>query len=270
MIVAFGLLKAVGYCNETINVEARPNSAGILLNQGAITVNYLLPVTFAGSETDGGGPGGVVSGFPFNHGLEILVTAGGQTLADYQITSPAIAQDGTVQNAGTFSFYNPIAQVVSISGSGAYVRNLDSYGSVYQHFQEWVVENGQTIFPGTNGSSGGSSAITPPGKTTSTNLPPPIRSSIHAVIISGLSDPAKVITSPNVTLTGGVIALGKNSTPPVSPSTWSLGLSIIPDYQLLTGEKIPPVTPNILDVRIVRQEVTADFPSPSSQGKGNN
>ncbi len=80
-----------------------------------------------------------------------------------------------------------------------------------------------------------------------------------------LSDPAKVIASPNVTLTGGVIALGKDSTPPATPSTWSPGLRIVPDYALLTGEKIPPVTPNILDVRIVRQEVTADFPSPSPQ-----
>jgi hypothetical protein len=49
------------------------------------------------------------------------------------------------------------------------------------------------------------------------------------------------------------------------PSSWSPGLRIIPDYALLTGEKIPPVTPNILDVRIVRQEVTADFPSASPQ-----
>jgi hypothetical protein len=46
-------------------------------------------------------------------------------------------------------------------------------------------------------------------------------------------------------------------------SAWSPGLKIIPDYVLLTGEKIPPVTPNIIDVRIVRQDVTADFPSPT-------
>jgi hypothetical protein len=89
-------------------------------------------------------------------------------------------------------------------------------------------------------------------------------SKIHAVIISGLSDPAKVIASPNVMLTGGIVALGKN---PISgnPSTWSPGLQIVPDYGLLTGEKIPPVTPNLVDVRIVRQEVTADFPSPNPQ-----
>jgi hypothetical protein len=38
-------------------------------------------------------------------------------------------------------------------------------------------------------------------------------------------------------------------------------LRILPDYELLTGTKIPPVTPNIIDVRIVRQQVQADFPS---------
>jgi hypothetical protein len=88
---------------------------------------------------------------------------------------------------------------------------------------------------------------------------------IHAVIISGLSDPTKVIGSPNVTVTGGIVALGKDGSPPSPSSSWSPGLRIVPDYGLLTGEKIPPVTPNILDVRIERQEVTADFPPPNPQ-----
>jgi len=61
------------------------------------------------------------------------------------------------------------------------------------------------------------------------------------------------------------VALGKDGFPSPASSSWSPGLRIVPDYALLTGEKIPPVTPNILDVRIVRQEVTADFPSPSAQ-----
>lgn len=109
----------------------------------------------------------------------------------------------------------------------------------------------------------------------STTLPgTPVRSgaggsnqsvNIHAVIISGLSDPAKVISSPNVTVTGGIVALGKDGSPSSPSSSWSPGLRIVPDYGLLSGEKIPPVTPNILDVRIVRQEVSADFPSPNPQ-----
>lgn len=96
--------------------------------------------------------------------------------------------------------------------------------------------------------------------------PIPVSTSIHAVIISGRSDPAKIVTSQNVTLTGGVVALGKDPAPPAVPSAWTTGLHILPDEALLTGAKIPPVTPNIVDVRIVKHEVVGDLavPGPSS------
>jgi hypothetical protein len=265
LILNLVLLATVAYSNETISVDARPNPGEIFLNPGTITVNYTLPVMFARSGTDGGGPGGSSGpGFLTNHGLQILVTAGDETLANYKVDYPSVAQDGTVLNDGTFSFYNPIAQVMAISGSGTYVRNLKNEGNIYSQFQEWTIENGQTAFVGGT-TSGGSSVVAPPLRTTGPNRPPVGRSNIHAIIISALSDPAKVIASPNVTLTGGIIALGKDPTPPTTPSTWSPGLQIVPDYALLTGEKIPPVTPNVIDVRIVRQEVTADFPSANPQ-----
>ncbi|MBV8099395.1 MAG: hypothetical protein JOZ31_09590 [Verrucomicrobia bacterium] len=46
-------------------------------------------------------------------------------------------------------------------------------------------------------------------------------------------------------------------------STWNPELRILPDYGLFTGSEIPPVTPNNIDVRIVRQQVQADFSSPA-------
>ena len=87
--------------------------------------------------------------------------------------------------------------------------------------------------------------------------------SINAVLISGRSDPAKIVTSANVTLIGGVVALGKNASPSVTPSSWSTGLRIVPGQALLTGAKIPPLTPNIIDVRIVKHEVTGDLSTPA-------
>jgi hypothetical protein len=94
--------------------------------------------------------------------------------------------------------------------------------------------------------------------------PVPVSTNIHAVIISGRSDPAKIVTSQNVTLTGGVVALGKDPAPPAVPSAWTTGLHILPDEALLTGAKIPPVTPNIVDVRIVKHEVVGDLAAPSA------
>jgi hypothetical protein len=92
----------------------------------------------------------------------------------------------------------------------------------------------------------------------------PVSASIHAVIISGRSDPAKIVTSQNVTLTGGVVALGRDPAPPAAPSSWTTGLHIVPDEALLTGAKIPPLTPNIIDVRIVKHEVIGDLAAPGA------
>jgi hypothetical protein len=92
----------------------------------------------------------------------------------------------------------------------------------------------------------------------------PVPTNIHAVIVSGRSDPAKIVASQNVTLTGGVVALGKDPAPPAAPSAWTTGLHILPDEALLTGARIPPVTPNIVDVRIVKHEVVGDLAAPSA------
>jgi hypothetical protein len=111
------------------------------------------------------------------------------------------------------------------------------------------------------------SIYSPPGAApTPSSSPIPVAPSrsIHALIISGRSDPAKIVTSPNVTLIGGVVALGKNASSSAKPSSWSPGLRIVPDQNLLTGSKIPPLTPNVIDVRIVKHEVVGDLSIPSA------
>jgi hypothetical protein len=152
-------------------------------------------------------------------------------------------------------------EIVSATPAQSYAQDVEFQGGTGAFVKGFVSKFSTDAPPATQ----------PSGPSTTSNVPPSTPSApagapanIHAVIVSGLSDPAKVIVSSNVTLTGGIVALGKNVTPPSTSSAWSPGLKIIPDYSLLTGEKIPPVTPNIIDVRIVRQEVSADFPSPSA------
>jgi hypothetical protein len=246
-------------CDTTISIEARPNPSQVFLDQGIITIHYTIPLTFLGTQTDGGGPSNT------GNTVRILVSTGSVDLAVQQIANLTFTQvDVPALIFGTFSFYNPSSQFLQISGFGGYEREVPRViPSIYPAFQQWIVFNGRTTIVG--GDTPPGLPQTPPAFQ-SPRLPPATApSNVHAVIISGLSDPTKVIASPNVIVTGGIVALGKDVSPAPAASAWSPGLRIVPDYGLLTGEKIPPVTPNILDVRIVRQEVTADFPSPNPQ-----
>ena len=83
----------------------------------------------------------------------------------------------------------------------------------------------------------------------------PVDVAINAVIVSGANSPwGAVQRAPgvrNVTVTGGIIALGKTplpgEPPPGSPQpAW---LRVVPDLRLLDGSVIPPVVPNIIDIR---------------------
>jgi len=83
----------------------------------------------------------------------------------------------------------------------------------------------------------------------------PVDVEIDAVIVSGANSPwGAVQRAPgvrNVTVVGGIIALGKTplpgEPPPGSPQPgW---LRVVPDLRLLDGSVIPPVVPNIIDIR---------------------
>jgi len=203
--------------------------------------------------------------------VTIAYAAGQETQIAFQGSGIAVWEDlehaGYIEANGTTTwtqvvYLNPgtVFQIISTTPAGAYDLTKPFEGGQLGAYVQGFVSKRSTDAPPVVPLSGPSISNLPPQPP---SAPAGAPVNIHAVIISALSDPAKVIVSPNVTLTGGVIALGKDGSPPSTSSAWSPGLKIIPDYALLTGEKIPPVTLNIIDVRIVRQDVTAVFPAPS-------
>ena len=114
------------------------------------------------------------------------------------------------------------------------------------------------------GPGGQPDAVPPPPPPPTTSNPSKPRAEIHAVIVSGLADPSQVLRG-NVNLTGGIVALGSTDpTAPQTPGRWDPNVKITPDPELLNGHKIPPLVPNIIDVRIMHHEISATIESEGS------
>lgn len=80
---------------------------------------------------------------------------------------------------------------------------------------------------------------------------------IYGVIVSGAADAWTSVDASMVdsmTVIGGVAAIGSSTTfAPTDPNNPSL-LTIQPDPGYLTGARIPPITPNVFDVRIISSD----------------
>jgi len=140
------------------------------------------------------------------------------------------------------------------------------WGGVPAPASNLVVGPGGNSVPGGAGGPGTSvpGSPTQPSEPVApiTGFPPARRAQIHAVIVSNLSDPSQVLSG-NVDLTGGIIALGP-PTPSKKAGRWDPRVHIIPDPDLLNGSKIPPIVPNVIDVRITHYEVTKTIESQGS------
>jgi hypothetical protein len=96
------------------------------------------------------------------------------------------------------------------------------------------------------------------------SVAPPVDVEINAVIVSAAQSPWDAIRRApgvrNVIITGGIIALGKTPIPGEIPGggpqpAW---LRLIPDLRLLNGSAIPPVVPNVIDIRIMNCPISID------------
>jgi hypothetical protein len=88
---------------------------------------------------------------------------------------------------------------------------------------------------------------------------------VNAVIVSSKVHPEDAIQCDRqhpIHLKGGVIALGKaDGTDDSAYHKWPDGLTIEEDSDYLSGKKVPPNTPNVVDVRIRGYRLEADLES---------
>jgi hypothetical protein len=96
---------------------------------------------------------------------------------------------------------------------------------------------------------------------------PPENIEIHAVIVSEAQSPWDAIKRATgvgtITVVGGIVAMGKT---PISGEIPGGGpqpdwLRLVPDVRLLNGSMIPPVVPNIMDIRWLNCAIKVEDPS---------
>ena len=156
-----------------------------------------------------------------------------------------VSVDPTNQNNVTITTIDPTTQNNVTNPVTPELEAIMSIPTTDPRGGSFFVSTVNTGIPG-----GGPPALSGPGAA-------PVDVAINAVIVSAAQSPWDAIRRApgvrNVIVTGGIIALGKTPIPGEIPGggpqpAW---LRLIPDLRLLNGSAIPPVVPNVIDVRIM-------------------
>jgi hypothetical protein len=189
-------------------------------------------------------------------------------------TDPAPTDNAIAANEAPTDPENVVTNQMDFATQQAYDAVANPFGGVSGPvFNQNTTANqvGSATVPGllggpaiSAGPGGEPDVVPPPPPPPTTSNPSKPRAQIHAVIVSGLADPSQVLRG-NVHLTGGIVALGSpDPTAPQTPGRWDPNVKITPDPELLNGHKIPPLVPNIIDVRIMHHEISATIESEGS------
>ena len=187
------------------------------------------------------------------------------TAVTVSVTSPTDPTTVTVaQTADPTSIANEVAALtdpVAISEAIQSIPTTDPRGGDVSS----APASSGSAAPGGEPGPGGAVAPGVPGPAPPGSGGGPEDVVIRGVIVSGAMSPWDAITRApgvrNVTVVGGIIALGQTPLPGEvlvpggrAPPRW---LRLIPDLDLESGKRFPPVVPNIIDVRILYFPVEA-------------
>jgi hypothetical protein len=245
LIFALSLLRVVVVsADSAVTITAGGRTASATVPAGTVRVSYRIKLitTDIDAVTDPALAGGSIF---FN-----LTDAAGNIVYQEQYTGPTHTNANAFfeTNPISFEFHNPVDRAIQVMVVGArYFRS--------GNFLSRIGLNYFVTQPDNRSATQITVETGPPTETGAPNnnptpLPGQSGSKIHAVLVSGRFAPEHVLRIDNkTTLYGALIALGAVDDG-LKPIDWPTGLLIVPDHDLLTGAKIPPIIPNVADVRI--------------------
>jgi hypothetical protein len=250
-LIAALILSARPLDAQVPNFYRGPASANSPLVRAAFRALLSGPAFFFNPQADGGGDGSGSDGGSSDGSSGDGSGTDGSSSADGGDAAAAAAAAAAADAAAADAPDAIDAEAVDPATETQTVSPLDAI----QAIATTDPRGGEEVSPGsTNGgfAGGPGGSVLPAG-----GLPPaaPVDVAINAVIVSGANSPwGAVQRAPgvrNVTVTGGIIALGKTSLPGEPPpgSPQPAWLRVVPDLRLLDGSVIPPVVPNIIDIR---------------------
>jgi hypothetical protein len=231
------------------NFYRGPATAYSLLVRAAFRALVSGPAFFFNPQADGGGDsGGSDGGSGDGSSSDGSSTDGGDAAA-------AAAEDAVAVDVAVATDEAPTTDPTTVNTQESPLDAIQAIATTDPRGGEEVspASTNGGVAGGPDGVAGGAGGSVPPAG----GSPPaaPVDVAINAVIVSGANSPWGAIQRApgvrNVTVTGGIIALGKTplpgEPPPGSPQpAW---LRVVPDLRLLDGSVIPPVVPNIIDIR---------------------
>ncbi len=256
-LIAALILNVQSLDAQVPNFYRGPATAYSPLARAAFRALLSGPAFFFNPQADGGGDGGGSDGGSGDGSSSDGSSSDGSSSSDGADAAAAAAAVAAA-TAQAPSASDPTAQDIAATENNTQESPLDAI----QAIATTDPRGGEELSPGsTNGGvvdSPGGVVAGPGGSVPAAGGSPPaapVDVAINAVIVSGANSPwGAVQRAPgvrNVTVTGGIIALGKTplpgEPPPGSPQpAW---LRVVPDLRLLDGSVIPPIVPNIIDIR---------------------
>jgi hypothetical protein len=256
-LIAALILSARSLDAQVPNFYHGPASAYSPLVRAAFRALLSGPTFFFNPQADGGGDGGSGDGGSGDGSSSDGSSTDGSSSSDGGDAAAAAAAAAAAEDAAAVDV--AVATDEAPTTDPTMVNTQESPLDAIQAIATTDPRGGEEVSPGsTSGGVAGGVVGGPVGSVPPAGRSPPaapVDVAINAVIVSGANSPwGAVQRAPgvrNVTVTGGIIALGKTplpgEPPPGSPQpAW---LRVVPDLRLLDGSVIPPVVPNIIDVR---------------------